>query len=66
METTLMAIPPKDGIAMGTMISDPLPVDVNTPVSKLKKLWPWSSCWITYYKPKKPCPIILSGTDFLC
>ena len=36
METTLMAIPPKDGIAMGTMISDPLPVDVNTGIRAKK------------------------------
>ena len=27
-----MAIAPKDGIAMGTMISDPLPVDINTDI----------------------------------
>jgi len=30
MKTTLIAIPPKDGIAMGTIISNPLPVDVST------------------------------------
>jgi hypothetical protein len=29
METTLMAIPPKDGIAIGTIMSDPLPLDVS-------------------------------------
>ena len=36
METTLMAIPPKDGIAMGTMISDPLPVEVSTGIRAKK------------------------------
>ncbi len=32
----LIAIPPKDGIAMGTMMSDPLPVDVSTGISAKK------------------------------
>jgi len=36
METTLMAIPPKEGIAMGTIISEPLPVDVKTGISARK------------------------------
>jgi hypothetical protein len=36
METTLIAIPPKDGIAMGTIMSEPLPVDVNTGISAKK------------------------------
>ena len=37
METTLIDIPPKDGIAMGTIMSEPLPVDVSTGI-KAKKV----------------------------
>jgi hypothetical protein len=36
METTLMAIPPKEGISMGTIISEPLPVDVSTGIKVQK------------------------------
>ena len=35
-ETRLMAIPPKEGIAIGTIISEPLPVDVKTGIRARK------------------------------